>query len=537
MKAIFEKFVGFLEKSPLTFKSWVITFFAMMGLTVFMQSFLYGFENVGVQVFVGQVIQPFYLLLYLAMAIFLWQLTKTDKQKVLLVVLWSLWLVVPRPVIDKIILGEKPYVSFYIFDGLQGLIQKYLTFFGPVEPVGILYGTRMVLIFILIFVFFYVYQKRKKISSALLGAWGVYTIFFLLCALPSVLVLITAPFKGLDIFSITGTDVAKVFIAPFNYFGVAEKGFHSALFYKITLIYNLLLVALLLIFQWKTNKEKVTRLFKNVRAPQVFFSWAVFLAGILIGLFYFPQNLSRDLFSWLVLLNLLLAVFFIWMFSVITNDIADLKIDRISNQERPLVKKIFNMEGYRSFGLAFFLLALLLSVAVSFKSFLIILLYGLIAWAYSNYPFRIKRIIFFSSLLSAFALFLLFLLGYTLVSDSQSLQLFPWKAILFLFFVSALVIPLKDIKDVRGDRADDVMTLPTLAGEKKTRMIIGTIVFVAYALSVFVFNLRGFFFISLIFGGLNYWIITNPKTRPQKLFSWILGLAFFYAILLLAVLF
>ena len=100
---------------------------------------------------------------------------------------------------------------------------------------------------------------------------------------------------------------------------------------------------------------------------------------------------------------MLVSVFAAWMFSVVTNDLADVETDNISNQNRPLQKGIFDPKTYRDYGLVFLLLALLLAVSVSKTSFVLVALYLLVTWVYSQYPFRLKKFLFVSSAVSAIA--------------------------------------------------------------------------------------------------------------------------------------
>ena len=508
----------------------MVSFFTLLGLNLFFQAITYGFKNVSAEYLIGEIIQPYYFILYLAVVIFLHFITREKIKKILSFVLWGFWSIIFWPIIDKIILGNRFHLSFYIYDSLGGVWHSLITFFGPVNPVGILYGTRLETIFIVLFIGVYVYYKRKSVLRAVLAGVGVYVIFFISVALPSILVFVVEFFKGNSILEITKLDIVKFFNTPLQYFGVPERGFAVTFFYKISLIYNLIFVLLLGWLQFLWNKKIFFGLLKNIRLPQMIFNWGLLLVGILIGGYYWSDNLIFDFWSVLVLVNLFLAVLFSWLFSVVINDIEDFEIDKISNKQRPLVIGLINKEKYFNYGLVFLFLSLLFSVTISGKIFILIVLYNLVTVIYSKYPFKLKRIPLVSGIISSLASLLIFLIGYILISSQQSLDLFPWRFVLFLFSAYALVLPIKDLKDLKSDKQNGVITIAGLLGERKARMYFGLVVFVLYILSVFVFGFYNIFYGAIICGGLSYWIVNNQKNYRNVLLYKLLGVVLIYVL-------
>jgi len=514
---IIKKGIVFFESQPLTFDRWAISFLTLLALNLFFQFITYGFKTVSFEYFIGSLIQPYYFILYIIIVIFLYYLTKENIKKILNFVLWGFWSIIFWPIIDKIILGDRFHLSFYLYGGVGDIFNNFITFFGPINPVGILYGTRIETVFIILFVGIYIFQKTKSILKTFFGGIGIYTIFYISVSLPSILVFFITIFSGGEVLKITSLEVVKFFNTPFQYFGVLERNFIVTFFYKISLIYNLIFLGLLIWLQYLCDKYFLKILIKNIRFPQMIFNWGLLVFGILIGIYYWPNNLTTDFFSWLVLINLFFVILFSWLFSVIINDIEDYEIDKISNNKRPLILGLIKKEDYLIYGFIFLFMSLLFSVTINNKIFLLNLLYLLITLVYSKYPFKLKRIPWVAGIVSSLASLLIFLIGYILISPEQSIESFPWRVILFLFGVYALILPIKDLKDIQGDKKNNVLTVANLLGERWARVYFGVVVFLIYILSVFILDINRLFLPVIILGGWSYWIVNNPKNFRDKL--------------------
>ncbi len=574
MLNFFGKFINFIEKQSLTFGGWVISFFTLLGLNLFFQFITYDFKNISFEYFIGEIIQPYYFILYLAIVIFLYlitnqksfHLTKVIKNKktksrstllklqkikkssdfiqdlqnenieminVLKFVLWGFWSIIFWPIIDKLILGDKFHLSFYIYDGVEGIFNNLITFFGPIVPVGILYGTRIETVFIILITGFYIYYKTESLLRVFMGVVGVYIIFYISVALPSILVFLVTILKGNSVLEITNLDVVNFFNTPLKYFGSKERGFVVTFFYKISLFYNLILVGLLIWLQWLWNKNILKSLIKNIRMPQMIFNWGLLLIGIFVGLFYFPENLTKDFFSELVCINLFFIVLFIWLFSVIINDIEDFEIDKISNKNRPLIKGLISKKIYLNYGLVFLFLAGLFSLVIGGKIFVLVVLYIFITLIYSKKPFKLKRIPWVAGIISALAVLLIFLMGYFLIVGNNNNINFPWGIMLFLFGGYALILPIKDLKDINSDKQNNILTVANLLGEKLARIYFGVVIFLIFILTVFIFNFKELFIPAIILGSIAYWIVNNKKNSRNILLYKILGVVIIYLLLVI----
>lgn len=540
LRTSIDKIVQFLEDNPLTLKTWMVSFGAVIAVRYLVESAIFSFKHKNLDEFLGGMFHGtllFFLLSYVVLLILLKLLTGESTKKLANVLLWGQWMIVLPPIIDKLVFRDRTYWSFYVFDSVQGLMVRFVQFFGENPSFGITWGTRSMVAIATIGLGLYVYFKRRKIVWFFISAVLVYTALFLLGAFPSLVSFATLPFQGARLLSIESQDIAKQFFTSLHLFGIENSGIKVVLHYKMALVYNILLFLSLGLLLFLTHKRWLFALVKNVRYPQMIFNGGLFFIGVGLGWFYFPHNFKIDFFAALALVNAVLAIFSAWTFSVIVNDLSDVKIDEISNVDRPLFQAAIKKDQYADLGLVFALLALLSAIVVSKIFFLIIVGYLLVTWIYSQHPFRLKQFVIVSSAFSSIASLLFLLGGYTLISDMQTLASFPWKIIVFLFISYALLIPLKDIKDIDGDRTSGVTTLATLMGEENSRIILGALLFASYIISVFVLSERILFLPALLFGSISYWVITNKKHNPRVLPWWVLGIVIIYGILLVLVVF
>jgi 4-hydroxybenzoate polyprenyltransferase len=266
--------------------------------------------------------------------------------------------------------------------------------------------------------------------------------------------------------------------------------------------------------------------------PQIIYHSGLFFIGTGLGYLGYSQNLSFSIFSLSAALTLLLCVWLSWIASVVFNDINDFKIDVISNPERPLPQKIFAIEEYAQLGIFCFLLALLGALSVGYVFAVLLFVYQFLAWLYSGSLWRLKKIPFLATFTSALASLTILFTGYILLSDNQTIRTLSPRIIFLLLATYTLALPIKDFKDIAGDAADGVRTLPVIFGEKKARLVVAVNIFVSYILSVFFLNELDLFWWALLFGIATFLIVTNETISPRKLPAWVLGMVSVYTVIL-----
>jgi len=533
MSQTIQKFLQKIESYPLTLTVWLTAFSAIMILRVLGEGLLSGFADKSLTLFIGSALAAclFFVFSYLIVLTFLALWLKKDLKKVANVLLWGFLLAIFPPMIDKVWCGQNFCWSFYAFDSLKGIFVRFLTFFGNNAAIGITYGVRVEVALAIIFVAIYAYIKQKKAIKAILTGFLTYVILFILGSFPSWLAyLYFLPKKSL--FMVQSFDIAGLFLTPASYFSITETDFVNALNVKMNLIYAYLLVWVVVLFFWLFYREKFWLVVKNVRWVQIMIHGGLILTGAGLGAFYFPQNFQVGFFQFFAISNLVLAAICAWIASVMLNDEIDLEIDKMTNKQRPLATGALASDDYQQLFWIFFALSFILAITVGVKFFLIILVYQAIGWVYSAWPFRLKRFPVVASFFSALALALLFMTGFMLLADGQNIIRFPHQVFWLLIIAFTISLPIKDLKDIEGDRVNEVWTIPVLLGETRARFAIGLGIFASYALSVVWLNAKILFLPAMILGALSFWILQTKKIGARRVHIFVFGFLFIYVALM-----
>lgn len=522
-----------IENYPITLVDWILAFSAIIALRMLGENLLMGLESKSAVFFVDSFLAAylFFLFSIVILIIFVSIFTKESCRKVSNLLLWGFFIVILPPILDKIICGSQRCWSFYTFDSISSLFKRFLTFFGSDPSIGITYGVRIEVAIAVIFLIFYFYLKTRNVVKSLAGGLISYTILFILGSFPSWLTFIfLSPTKKIT--EIQGFDVAGLFLSPVRYFSVENNDLLNTLNVKMNLIYAFFLVFVIIIFFALNYREKLWAVARNVRWIQISIHIGLILFGASLGAFYFPNNFAINVFSFFALANLLLAAVFAWLASVFLNDQVDVEIDKLTNPKRPTATGKVTLSEYGQLFWLSFALSLILALTVGTKFFLLILAYQIIGWAYSAWPFRLKRFPIIASFLSALALTLVFSSGFIILADGQNISSLPAKVFWLLLIAFTVSLPIKDLKDIEGDKKNGVWTVPVLIGDTWSRFVIGLGIFISYSLSVIFLNAKILFLPAMTLGAVSFWILQNKKISPRRVHIFVFGLLFIYVLLM-----
>ena len=542
MKNISEKLktaVGKLLESQISIVTWTAGFCAMIGLRSFIEQITIPFPFPVEEAILEYLHNFFFFLLsFVAVWLILSLFTQINPQKLAAIIFWGAWLSIFPPLIDMVKSQGSVFWSFYMLDNPHGLFLKFVTFFGNL-PSGIVYfGTKIVFIAAILIVAAVVYIKTKKVIRTIFSALCVYTVLFAMGSFPSWFAFAYSFFaKAKKISELQGSDIIQIVGVPYKLFGVEFANLKYSLAFNMNLVYFILLIGLLSLLFWKSDKIKFWAVVKNARPPQLVYHTGLFSIGLGLGYLAYPGNYNLNVFSVLAALDLLLGVWLAWLASVIINDIYDFEIDKISNPRRPLPENIFKIKEYAELGVVIFLLSLLGGLIVGLKFFVLLFLYQFLAWAYSAEPYRLKKFPGVATFISSVASLLVLFVGFFLFSGDKNLTGLSWRVILLLSTALTLSLPVKDFKDIAGDKKYDVWTIPVLLGESRGRLVVSAGVFISFMLSVFLLNELRLFWWAILFGAAAFLIITNKKIKPQLLFWWILATVGTYGLILVKTVF
>jgi len=204
-----------------------------------------------------------------------------------------------------------------------------------------------------------------------------------------------------------------------------------------------------------------------------------------------PTFLLNFLGGWLTIpsYKLLLNKDF-WVFSLITqltmmnsmviNDLFDLKVDLINNNNRPLVNKQITIKEARCLYISIITIIRFLSIVFFIKNFFFIYIYGINFLLFLYTPY-LKKMVLFKNLTcaSVVASTILMTSKSILNNNNNNMNIFIYSSInsnvnlinitsRFLFLSSFYIELLLDIKDQKGDKENNIITIPNYFGEKKT---------------------------------------------------------------------
>ncbi len=498
-----KKIINSLENSQIPFIYFILTFIFVISLRNFIELFSdTDTSQISFEEFFHYDIS--YMVLAMVIIILLYFFIKKDVLKITKIVLPSFLILLIVPIIDLIWSLGKGLNMAYMLPGYHSnLMQRFFTFFGDFSGLGITPGIRIEIIIVLLGVFFYIYINSSRIIKSLLGILFAYPIYFFYLAAPFLV-------KGL-----------------LEIFGLTYK-------YSDSLMTNFFLLVILfagIFIAYISNKRYFRLIIKDIRPFRLLHFELMFLIGFIIGFNKFGTFVldSANIFSFIFIPA---GIAFAWIYSVITNNIVDYDIDKISNNNRPLIESKINNGIYCRLSWIILFIALFYPLMVSFKAFFMILLFIGNYFLYSMPPLRLKRIPLFSKMIIAFNSLILVMLGF--IISTGKLEGFPVILIAFFLIGFTLVINFIDIKDYEGDKKEGIKTLPVILGLKKSKFIIGLFFLLAYLAVYFLINNLYLIPVLLIFGIIGFLLINRKNYNEKPLFLvYLLSLVLFIIYLII----
>jgi 4-hydroxybenzoate polyprenyltransferase len=263
--------------------------------------------------------------------------------------------------------------------------------------------------------------------------------------------------------------------------------------------------------------------------------------GIGMGIIFTKIDWDFSIFNLFSVLNIIIAVALAWVASVVFNDIYDKRIDVITNNKRPLIVGDYAQGDYIGVGLVLFGASIFYAAIINPKVAFLLMAYQALAWLYSAWPFRLKRFLGIASFISALASMLVVFAGFILVTPMENIALFPKRIFWLLFMALIFSLPIKDLKDIAGDKADKVYTIPVVFGQYWGKIIIGSGIFLSYFLSIIFLNEYSLLGWSIFLGGVSFWVVVSSaegkKINNYNLIWWILALLIIYMFILMKLIF
>ena len=479
-----EKFITTLETTPMSVAEWLS---GMAGI-VMIRIFLEAFSNPDVhRSFLDSSLPTLihcvfaYIGIGVVTVVVVSAVTRVSALPMMRSMIFLMPIMWLGPIIDLSIGGAR---IAYVFASPAVLLKDFLTFFGPLAGSGATLGLRVEFVFIVLLLGVYVYVHTRRWLPTILGMISGYALVFATMTLPSLL----TPSNAINIvwgrFGILGNSlISHDAFHPLYamYQAVDYQSFD--LFFDVAQAqaWYLILCVAGVIWLYQVRKDVARAMFRNIRPERLSH---FFIAGLLGGLIALAEG---SIINWTILdfITIAVALFtitFAWTFAVVVNDLVDESIDAISNKERPLITGALSPRIMRDAAFVCGVMSLMGALALGSYATFWILFFSATYYIYSAPPLRVKRVPILASAFIGISTLAIMLLGFFLISANQMLAAFPAPIALLVILFMTTVTNVRDLKDIKGDAAAGIWTLPTLLGDSRSRMVIGAMMFAAYIL-------------------------------------------------------
>lgn len=483
---ILKKTLSSVENSKTPFGYFIFSFIFVITL----RNFLEIFSDVNLPLTVYNIFH--YDISYTALAILLilllYSAIKTSVSEISKVVLTSFVILNVVPIVDLLLSWGKGLDLAYLSpDSYREFLIRFVSFFGTFQKKGITPGIKIEVLLVLAGIFYYVFIKTSRIFKSFLYMFTAYSLIFLYLSFPFLIK------KVMGIFNL--------------------EFLHSNIQYIQFYLFIIFFSGIRLLYLF--NSKVFIAIIKDIRLFRLAHFFLMFVLGIVIGSQFYPISIrSEDPFS---LFFIFIGITLAWIFSVMTNNIADINIDNISNKGRPLVMGTVSIKLYKRISYSILFACLLYSGVVHFRAFFFISLFIGNYFLYSMPPFRLKRISILSKLAISLNSLVLVMLGFISVTDT--LEYFPDTIMIFLLIPFTLAINFIDIKDYEGDKKEGIKTLPVIIGVKKAKVLIGFFFALNYCFVYFILPSKILIPFLLVFSIVQYFFINRKNYNEKWVFT------------------
>lgn len=504
-KNIIEK----IEKSPATLWQFAGTFLFFLML----RNLIEFFSDQGAITYDLVHYNVSYIALGLVLVCVAYAATKENIINVIKSVSLGFFILVVVPIIDLIFSRGQGSDIAYLFPEINGekLWPLFYSFFGPIGLPGASIGIRIELILAIIAFFIYFLIKTKKIWRSAIYSFLIYIVFFVYGCLP-------------------------YFFTPiFQMFGVESAGDRlDATSFSAFVSFFMIVVAICsVVIARVINRHYFDIIFRDGRWLRQLNYFFMFFGGIMLITLpnyspFVPElNLENILKIVLALISISTALFF----SLFTNNIYDIKIDEVSNPDRPTVGNIIALSEYKKISIWFLVFSLVFAAETSFPFLFFIVLLELSYFVYSCPPLRVKRWTILSKFFIGINCLITVFAGYVIFQPLPAHFVFlPKSVIAFFLIFFSLAANIIDIKDYEGDKLAGIKTLPVVMGLRNSKILIGLLVFASHIAAYYLFAMPYYNLTFLFIIGVIQFFIINRKKYSEKPFFLLYLLTIFWII-------
>ena len=448
-----------------------------------------------------------YLVAITLFAIVLNLFTKEKILKIFKVISVFMPIILIAPIIDLIFTGGAK-IGYVNISSLHDILYNSFGWLWmnhvPTYLNGVTYGLIAEILLLSLLLLVYVFIKTKSVVKTITSFLVFYLIGFFLGSFPT---LIPTVFT---IIGLKNWGVQAAFLSSYSGINV-DVGTSVFLFF--------IMVILLPVLFFIYDQKKFSYFFTYLSKTRVIHYLLMLNFGIVLAVML---NLNKIQWSYLTVIVIILANvigIFSWSLSKLINDYYDKKEDSVNNHNNPFINNKLNKKEIKLIYSVIFAFVLLCSSLLGYAFFFLVLLMLGIAAIYSCPPLRLKRIVFLSHLCIGAVSGLVFLSGFLLVSGNVP----PPESVIIIFVLIILAFFLgshvKDIKDYNGDKKAGILTLPTLLGEKKSRLIISVMISLAFFVSIIILRLVNLIPLAILFSVVILYLLNRKKYSEMLVFA------------------
>jgi len=174
------------------------------------------------------------------------------------------------------------------------------------------------------------------------------------------------------------------------------------------------------------------------------------------------------------------------------------------------------LREFREIALACLLISLAIALTFSLQAFSFLALALASGWVYSAKPLRLKRLGAFNNAVIGLISFVVVLFGFAVFSGKISF--FPPEIALLVFAAISFGANVKDLKDRETDARNGIKTLPVFFGERKSRTLVGFLVFLSFLFAGIILWDFLLFGIGFVFGAMGFIALKKFSASETAIF-------------------
>ncbi len=474
-----------MEKEQIPFKYYVLTFFSV----VFCRLFIETFSDKYPPNFIAHLHYIlFYLTLTFSLTLVISSLISTKPSQVLRFILGNIPVILLAPLIDLIITSGKGMNMAYLLPEVHhGLVFRFFTLGGKPEPMGITWGIKVEVILIVLGTILYACYKQSTFVRSCIVGFCVYGLLYLFAIYPFLMKAVVGFLGG-------------------------EYRYSSGLMISG---YMMVLPFLTMVLLYLQNSKFFNGFAKEFSFLRLNYYYLMILLGVLLT----GKSLASFIYPPIKMFSLVIIFWAVLMAALgvtVINNLRDVKIDKITNPHRLLVRGEIDPKIYGKIGLFSLGLGMFYAWAVHYVLFFLLALMVGLYMIYSVEPLRLKRIFPLSKLIIAFNSVLAMLMGYVFAGGMW--REIPLASLFFCFAGIALVVNFVDFKDFEGDTAGGIKTLSTLIGLRRAKILTALFFPLTNMLFLRAFGLLQYWYFGLAASAIESVLLLRKKFDEKLLF-------------------